>query len=284
MVQVYLPLGYPQISGVGFANVLYQGNTVRLYSVPTDPRSGAQLENRRLLSDVSKMRGAFGTWARGVCKAVYGSRWSTVLWQIIKADIESWWSNAVDEWEGFTSVNQDAWRAAAPFQATHNDPGQIFFGMARVLARSMLHYVGVGYRTSIWTQAQHASAVEWWTHAVGGYAQEQGTSLENSSYLSKIGAWSVLVDPSPPNWNYLRTTAAGAKLGLYCYGRQVTYKYKLLGDYGMVSLKCDSTHLANFQLVNYNNVYAVQLPYKGVHYFELEVITPNVTFESFEVA
>lgn len=66
-----------------------------------------------------------------------GSSWGTVIYQIIKADIESFWSEALAEWDDFGATNKDAWRAASPYQATFNDVGEIYFGLSRVIARSL---------------------------------------------------------------------------------------------------------------------------------------------------
>lgn len=281
MAQVYLPLGYPLVSGEGFANILYQGNLVRLYQIPNDPRSDAQLENRRLLSDVSKMRATLGLWARGACKAAFGSRWSSVLWQVIRTDIESFWSDAVDEWAGFWEGNKDAWRVAAPYQATFNDVGLIYFAMVRTLARAFVHYNGLEWQTQLWGEYESAEATTWWTRGIAGNALAAGTVYQQSIQVIKTAGWQVLTDPNPPGWQYLRSTSAGERVGVYMNGRTWVYGYKLLGDYGEVDIFVDNQLFTTFQLVDYNNMYGLEFPYRGLHYLEVYVKTPNVTFDFF---
>lgn len=168
MVQVYLPMGYPQQSGQQFANVIYQGNVVRLYTVPKDPRSDAQLDQRRFLSDITKMRSMLGVFGKAAMSSALGSKWGTVVYQAIKADMENWWSDALAEWNNFTEGNQEAWRTAAPYKACFNDLGMIYYGLTRVMYRAALSWSSHHWEMEEWGEAESAGAVAWWARDLTG--------------------------------------------------------------------------------------------------------------------
>lgn len=135
MAVVILPFGYPVQSGTTYNVITYQGNVVRSYVLPVDPRTNEQLFERRLLSDTSKMRTMLNDWGRAAATTVFGVKWATSIYQLLRADENSRWSEAESAWNAMTNPERAAWLAAAPYQATFNDPGKVFY----VYALSLIH-------------------------------------------------------------------------------------------------------------------------------------------------
>lgn len=163
MPQVYLPFGYPRLSGLEFQNLIYQGEMVRSYTVPVDPRNDAQLVQRHLFADLSRMRGTLGAFGRAVARLTLGSRWTGVFTQIVKADVGGWWSSAVNSFEGFAELSKNAWRDAAPNKATYNDVGKIYFGVVQTMAQALLYYGSDLWGVDVWGEGDSAAATAWWT-------------------------------------------------------------------------------------------------------------------------
>lgn len=161
-------MGYPIITGVEHEAVVFQGNLVRSYTVPRDPRSGAQLQARRFFSDVQRMKSQLGIYARGALYNALGSKWSSNLFQIMKADIEGWHSSAVAEWNDFTEPNKEAWRAAAPYRVTFNDMGIVFFALSRVIYHALVHYGNYAWFAEEWAEDESADALAWWQKDLTG--------------------------------------------------------------------------------------------------------------------
>lgn len=273
MVQVYLPMGYPQLSGLEFANVIYQGNVVRLYTVPKDPRTEAQLLERRILSDVSKIRSTLGKWGKAACKTALGSRWSTVIWQAIKADIEGWWSAALEEWDAISPTNKDAWRAACPYQATYNDMGEIYFGLVRVIYHAVTHYSGLAFESAAWTEAQSAAASAWWIKNLDG-AFAKGIYDDNANGIHDHG--SIGRDDGAPYYglyggHQANMTAIGdGHVDFYIIGRFLTIGYTKANGAGIADVRVDGETVATI-----NQFYEGWIPQveqeidlgsKGLHY------------------
>jgi hypothetical protein len=277
MATVYLPMGYPIQSGNAFQNVIYQGSVVRLYTLPKDPRSDAQLQERRFLSDVTKTKKCLGLWAKGACRAVFGTSWGTVIYQIIKADVEGWWSGALAEWESFGEVNQDAWRAASPYQATFNDVGEIFFGLTRVIAQALNFYSGIYWGSELWTETESAAALAWWQKDLMD-AILKGTYEETYAGLHFSVSWDTYTDG---NWH-----GGGYKLGnfvyagscyFYFYARGIIFGYGRDNYYGNMKVSIDGVQVGLIDQHNNSPIYQVYSTFdtgvKRLHYAKLEVMT-----------
>lgn len=132
MATVYLPYGYPQLGGA-FDSIVYQGTVARKYVLAVDPRTVNQQFERKLLSDVSKMRSSAGKWAKAAWKINFGVKASSVIYQLVKGDVLNLWSDGLAAYDGMSSVERADWDAQAPFQVTYNAPGRVFFALAYVL-------------------------------------------------------------------------------------------------------------------------------------------------------
>ena len=102
MAIVYLPFGYPLLSGETFETLVFQGTIVRKYVINTDPRTNSQLFSRWLFADMGRTRGTLGSWGRGAVRNVLGSRWTGNFMQLVKADDGGRWTEALAalEWDG----------------------------------------------------------------------------------------------------------------------------------------------------------------------------------------
>jgi hypothetical protein len=161
---------------------------VRAYTLPKDPRSDSQLLQGRFLSDVSKMRGQLGKWGRAALLEALGPNWGSVLFQLVKADSFSWWSDAKSTWESFAEIEQDAWREAAPYKVTYNDMGEIFYCLAYVVVKAIRHYTLAYWRTEEWGASQSSDALTWWGLNYE-YALIDSTANYDSSLLVYRGTW-----------------------------------------------------------------------------------------------
>lgn len=279
MATVYLPFGYPRISGAQFENVIYQGDVARLYVVQRDPRSDAQLSSRRLLSDVAKMRGKLDIWGRSACNAAFGSRWANVIYQLIRADDEGWWDGAMSAWGGFSSQGRDAWRAAAPYQATYNDVGKIFFGLSRWLYHAINHFSGSMWGIEAWGETGSASALEWWNRIDGdilaaGWNEDdsamitiEGLSTEESAFEARGG-------------KYLRIYNS---YSFYFFGRSVTW-YALVGPtFGNADVYLDGRLYGvcpyNQVVEFWGDIYKVETKYKGFHHVRVDVVSSSAPLD-----
>jgi len=246
MAQVYLPMGYPIQSGNEFANVIYQGNVVRLYTLAKDPRSDAQLQNRRFLSDVVKVRSNLGVWGKGACRSALGTKWGTVLYQIIKADIESWWSDALTEWATFTDAHQDEWRAASPYQATFNDVGEIYFGLTRVIYHALLFYSGITWFAEEWAETDSAGAAAWWVKD-NSSAMVKGQYNDDNALISYVGSWTNQSDGGSLGGQYRKAGPGGiAYLEFFYYGRIFQFGFFLGPTFGAVAIALDGGNASNY--------------------------------------
>lgn len=221
MVQVYLPMGYPILQGLEFETVVFQSNLVRLYTVPKDPRSNSSLFHRRFLSDVSKMRSFAGKWARGAMIEALGSHWTTVLFQLIKTDSFSWWTEAGEVWDSFLEQERDAWRTAAPYKVTFNDKGWIFFSLVRVMVQALSHYGLASWKSSLWGAGESDEALEWFTNDYQWAFIENGGAY-NHPLINYSGSW--ILSHWYQNQSQLAMKSSGSlddQLSAYFYSKKI---------------------------------------------------------------
>lgn len=277
MVQVYLPMGYPLQTGSVYSNVIYQGNVVRLYSIPTDPRSDAQLQNRRFLSDVTKVKKNLGLFAKGACRAVMGASWGTVIYQIIKADIENYWSEALAEWDTFGATNKDAWRLASPYQATFNDVGEIYFGLTRVVARSLFFYSGSYWGSSLWTETQSAAAAAWWAKDLTNVLIK-GINFDDHPGIDYHGGWYRVFDANAYGSYYVKEdTGASEQLDFYFKGKTFGFYFAKGSGYGGVKITIDGVDVAtisqNLSSTLWQVVEYLSASFSGLHHVKMQRVS-----------
>ena len=220
MATVTLPFGYPALEGMEYSVLVYQGTAVRVYTGATDPRTDSQLFQRKINSDLAKMRKTLGTFGRNVCKIGMGSAWSTVLFQFLKADINGWWSDLGARWASMNETDKSAWRSAAPYTATFNDMGEVFFKLACFLAEACLEFSGSLWGLEDWEDNQATDALAWWVRSVDSYKGEiLGKDWEHDE------GWTPIV-------NFLYANGSGvAEAWTYFYGK--TFNIVIGSDDGL---------------------------------------------------
>ena len=276
MATVYLPLGYPQMSGEVFETLIYQGNVVRLYQVPNDPRTDSQTFERKLFSDFVKMRSTLGPWARGALKSALGSKWATVLYQLAKIDHEGMWSQTLDSWDEIQANEQEGWREMAPYQATFNDPGQVFYRLAQFVYYVLTDFLGWAWGAAEWASNEEENAVGWWVGDIEGLATQQKLD-DRSDYLHYVGSWIQ----AGIQWTYLQTSSATLnenqeRAWLTFFGRSFDFIFTKNVLQGTVQVWVDGSKRADVdQLYNgnpalYQQSVAVDCNYRGMHYVEFK--------------
>lgn len=185
-----MPFGYPLVSGAEAETIIYQGQLVRAYTLPSDPRSDSQLFSRKFLSDVSKMRSKLGAFGKLALKESLGSAWSTVIFQLVKSDSDGWWSEAGEIWDAMTDEEKNAWRSASPYQLTFNDVGLIYFSLSRVVYKALEKYRGNGYLSSEWDVGDSAAAAAWWAKSKLDALTLATVQIPDPD-LSVIGTWNI---------------------------------------------------------------------------------------------
>lgn len=248
-------MGYPQQSGQQFENVIYQGTVVRLYTVPKDPRSDAQLNQRRFLSDITKMRSMLGVFGKAAMKTALGSKWGTVIYQAIKADVESWWSNALEEWDNFGEVNQQAWRNAAPYQACFNDVGLIYFGLTRVLYQALLNWSFTTWGMALWAENESVAAAAWWARDLTSVMSNNGYD-DLSVFINYYGSWASIVNASCFLGAYTKGVgSSGDYFEFFFIGSNVEIGYMKDASAGVVGVYIDGQFVQDVNQYNASPVY-----------------------------
>lgn len=272
MAKVILPLGYPVVSGTEAELIVYQGTVVRSYEIPKDPRTDQQLYERRFLADLVKMRSRLGLWARGACRSALGSKWGSVVFQFAKLDFNGWWSDGWNAWAEFTETQKDNWRLAAPFQATYNDPGRVFYTLSVFLYNLINERTGANWESLYWGANQSAEALDWWELGITGVFSKAKVD-DRSAFLNYVGTWLQ----SGAAFSYLTTLTASNSspvnsMYFYCKGRFITFYYAKGAGYGDLSVSCDGVSFGSIsQTYNgggelWQQEQTIDLLYNGLHY------------------
>jgi hypothetical protein len=259
MANVYLPYGYPQLQGMQFENVIYQGTMCRLYQDVTDPRTNAQLQQRRINSDLAKMRATLGDFGKAAANKAMGSQWTTAFFQAIKADIDGWWSDAIDAWEGMADVGKNAWRSEAPYTATFNDAGLVFWAINQVLPRALNHFGGMMFDTQLWTDGQSSECRTWWDRSLVG--------IRNASFpveAQTTGTWTFYQGYAISN------DVAGTRAWVWYYSSKANVFISGSTPPALVRLSMDGVQLWEQYVGVISNPFPVALPRTGLYLFEVE--------------
>lgn len=214
-------MGYPLQAGQEFESVIYQGTIARLYTLATDPRSNSQLQQRRFLSDVTRMRATMGTWGKAACKYALGSKWSTIIYQCIKADVGGWWSDALEEWEAMPEEQQEDWRSAALYKATYDDLGMIFFCLMRVVRGAVAQYSDLDVVVPYFEADEAPNAAAWMQGTIGWQVQK-GIYDELNIPLVTTGSWTREAKAGCYGGYYYKPTTSGAhSYKFFYFGKKI---------------------------------------------------------------
>lgn len=276
MAHVYLPLGYPLLNET-FENVVYQGNVARFYNIPKDPRTDSQIFNRNLLGDVVKMRGCAGTWAKGLWKIAFGKRWATIIYQMVRGDVDGNWSAGIDSWKALSDEQKAVVSGEAPFKVTFNDPGMVWWGLYGMLYRWADVHGMTWWQMPPVIYAGWEEMKAWWMdlkEQAGNWGGIVSTITVGEGEIFLIGTWNIESDVNAQGGEYAETSEGGAKVQFVALGRWLTIYYKMAVDQWVIRRFVDGVDQGD--LVNLRNGITLwQQSYKwnigsyGLHLIEL---------------
>jgi hypothetical protein len=185
------------------------------------------------------MRKTLATWPRALLKLALGSTWGSILYQAIKADINGKWSSAVEQWDGMIEIEREPWREYAPFQATFNDQGFIFFAMSFVIGEIVAGFSSYGWAfPDDWT-IDAANTAAWWM----GEASNQlvaGFYDDLQIGFRQVGSWENFSHAVCWGGSCKRSAnAAGQSLIFMFYGRKLTLGVLLNPGGGFMDIMID---------------------------------------------
>jgi len=251
MARVYLPLASSEAYGAFGETIVYQGVTCRVYVIPSDPRTDAQIAQREIFHDVTKMVRYFGLWARGAWRTVFGARWFTGLYRRITENGLQRLLEADAEFDAMTVEQKDAWNQYAPFQVTFNAPGMIFYAVMRTWE---LWCSELGAPFFGWSGIDPDNAVgagEWALKDLSG-VMSAGKHDDDQLLISYNGSWIAVVQALAYGGDYHESSTTGAPfVSFYFHGSQFALVYRTSTGGGIAKV---STFGMGDQLVDQNSV------------------------------
>lgn len=245
---------FPLFSGEAYGKfgnfVIYQGQTVKSYAEPRNPRTPSQVAVRDLFHDITKMVKAANTWARAAWYTAFGDRWFTGIYSRIKANQAEWWEYAYAEWEAFAIENQTAWRNAAPYQGTVEDAGLVFWVVIYTTVNWLIELGAPTFEADEWGEHDSADAAAW--YALGlDETLTKGVYDDDNGQITYTGTWTPITDASAYGGGYQESPATGSPgFAFYFYGTQFILKFTKDTDYGSMEV---NTFSMTEQVVSQNN-------------------------------
>jgi len=240
---VYLPLGSESAHGQIGEMMIYQGQWVRRYVVPRDPRTDAQLNTRNLFHDITKTIRSAHAFARAAWAGAYGPRWFPMLSGYCQKDFMGVWSAAVADWAALSEDDRDAWNTVAAFQATYNEPGKIFFAVARINAH-MFDVTGwPDFEQPIPDGSNAETILAWWNRELD-HALQDGMYDDDDVEFTYDSNWHVETDAGAYGGSYHQQTGGGiARMTFYFCGTGVRFFYKNGAGLGTLQIRIDAEFL-----------------------------------------
>lgn len=225
MAQVILPYGYPVISGEGWSSLVYQGTVVRLYADAADPRTDSQNFERALFGDLKRLISSAGMWPKSSWRFMFGTRWSSIVYQMARGNVDGYWNFGLSAFDGINLTQKNLWRASAPYQATYNDPGRVWYAYLYMLYQWATSKGINNFKMVNPIGANAASMLVWWQAGLDKYGfQENGEMLgfvpAQLARWKYVGAWSndgMLRMSSTPG-DYAEITLVNSQVQFLLYG------------------------------------------------------------------
>lgn len=273
MTKVSLPLGSAAAFGKFGSMLVFQGNWVRSYVTPYDPKTPAQVAVREVFRDITKQEAQFGLWAKNALRTVVGSRWYTGLYKRVTENSYERFGDAVELWNAFTTEQQDAWDSAALFQETTIRPGLAFFAVMYCLKDWLTLSNAPDYGLGNVNGGSSASNKTWATKSLDG-AFTSGTYDDDDALLQYLGSWTDIADGSTFGGSYKQSDASGSpSVSFYFYGTQLVLNYlKKTGAGGLqVSSFAFGTEVIsqNNSMTLYGQSWTSRGAIRGLHYVTL---------------
>jgi len=158
MAKVTMPLGGASASGHVGDQLIFQGNTVKAYRKPRDPKTPAQTYNRDKLQSITKTILAMKAWARGCLQGMLGIGWYGLIYKEVLA---TWAESEIaynQTWEG----DKVFWENLAPYKSTRLEPGLVFYACYNALV-GLCMVNGVNFFTDFsWLEGEAGTAKLFW--------------------------------------------------------------------------------------------------------------------------
>jgi hypothetical protein len=236
MPKVYLPLASAEAYGAFGEMIVFQGVTCRAYVVPSDPRSPAQLDVRKIFHDVTKMETFCGEWVRAAWKTAFGSRWYTSLYKRVTEDGKARYIEYSAEWDGFTNEQKEAWNEAAPFKVTYNPPGEVFYVLLCVVKDWFQQLGSPDFEIPLIDADSSVTAGVWAGRTLEGVLTA-GAYDDDFEALVYSGDWSENLDASAEGGSYHQSGEdESPSVGFYFYGTQFSLTFRKGAGYGIAKV------------------------------------------------
>lgn len=264
MATVYLPLGYPVQSGT-FSTLVFQGQVVRLYMSIDDPRTDTQIFRRKLLGDVTKMRAVMGEYAKRAQGIQFGSKWGAIINQMCMGDVDGLWSTAWGEWDSMSQSQRNYLNDNAPFVATWNMPGRVYWALYQTLYNWNEAHGGNKFHMPLIVASDPDEGWIWWRAKIDKYDLQADADVaewsdSNDGPFMQNGSWSNWTGTGPRN----STMRIGSTVGGYL---EINAKYNHLKlwhgkntDRGNIQIYYDDAVQATINsngAESYQNIYDV---------------------------
>lgn len=287
MANVYLPLGYPLLSGEEYTTVIYQGTVARLYVIPADPRTDAQVDNRNLFRDFAKVRSSLGEWGRGALRAALGAKWASILYQLAKADSFTWWSDSLNQWSGLSPSIRAAWNQVAPYQATFNEPGEVWFRMCRLIANALEQYSGDIWQAGALWLNDSGEALDWWQRDLSD-ALVAGKYDDDHPLIVYVGTWGKVWNLSAYGFYYAHVESSGEKyLEFHFVGRYLVFGLVRYNEWGPVVVTIDSVDQPAAEVYastyEFGTYWVSDLLHSGLHHCRIRSQNAFLSADWFEI-
>jgi microcystin-dependent protein len=266
MATVYLPLGSVSASGTFGGIITYKGQQVQVYTVPTDPRTGAQLNVRKLFYDITKTVKTAGPWTKGALATVLGPRWYTLLYKETLAAAAA----ADVEWAALPGYIQALWADNAPFVATWNDPGRVFFGVywaLTVLELDAWNWLEENEDDPVTVRALWDTDLSGVTF--GGQFDNGGPGMTFTS------GWSTITDVLAVGGSYKKVTSGGDEsCSIYFFGSELILTFLKGAVFTSLDIRLDGVAVATVLSQNngstlYGQAWSTGVLHYGLHVFRI---------------
>jgi len=129
MVKLTLPLGSGEAHGKLGTDIIFQGNTAKVWRAPVIRKVQAQLDAQDKFRDATRMIYKMGLWGRGTLQTVFGMRWFSGIFK----EITQQWEAAEIDWVDVSEENKVAWTSNAPAIDGVLECGKVFYICAYAL-------------------------------------------------------------------------------------------------------------------------------------------------------
>jgi len=292
MPTLYLPLGSAEAYGQMGELIVYQGVACRKYTIPKDPRSGAQLDVRHLFYDITKMVRAAADWPRANFYTAFGRYWYCGIYKRITENSRAVWNALLEDERLEGTGYEETWEESAPFKATYNDPNLVW-PIVYFACWDWAEEVGVGlYGAPYWEEVESkAEMATWWAKDLVGVMMSGKFDDDHPTigYYAYQGWEPPITDGSAYGGKFHQSLPTGWRQWVTdVYGKTIKIGYTKKSNYGVLELTVDNE--TPLQISQYNSTTLYQqitthtCPHKGLHHlYASRTGSGSMTLDSIEV-